>query len=95
MSKLLGGWPRGGVNDDHDGLQSRTREGTAFVRERGMRVVVVTIAGGVIELRAKGLRTPETVDLPRCYCAAMKQRVAMDRGDKAQGRGKARARRGR
>jgi len=64
MSKLLGGWPRGGVNDDHDALQARAREGTAFVREQGMRAVVVTILGCVIDLPAKRLRTRETVDLP-------------------------------
>lgn len=68
-----------------------TRESTAFVRERGMRAVMVTLVGGVIELRAKGLRTRETVDLAWCYYAAVKQRVAMERADKAQGGGKGRA----
>ena len=44
-----------------------TRESTALVRERGLRAVMVTIVGGVIELRAKGLRSRETVDLAWCY----------------------------
>lgn len=63
-----------------------TRESTAFVRERGSRAVMVTIVGGVIELRAKGLRTRETVDLAWCYHAAVKQRVAMERAQRAKGR---------
>ena len=40
-----------------------TRESSAMVRERGLRAVMVTVVGGVIELRAKGLRTRKTMDL--------------------------------
>lgn len=58
-----------------------TRESTAMVRERGLRAVMVTIVGGVIELRAKGLRSRETVDLAWCYYAAVKQRVALERAE--------------
>ena len=65
-----------------------TRESTALVRERGLRAVMVTIVGGVIELRAKGLRSRETVDLAWCYYAAVKQRVALERAEKAKRKGR-------
>jgi hypothetical protein len=38
-----------------------TRLSSAWVRDRGMRAVVVTIAGSVIELRPKGCRQTEVV----------------------------------
>lgn len=49
---------------------------------------MVTIVGGVIELRAKGLRSRETADVAWCYYAAVKQRVAMERAEKARGKGR-------
>lgn len=52
-----------------------TRETSAFVRDRGMRAVLVTITGSVLELRAKGLRTRETVDVASIYFQAVKARV--------------------
>jgi hypothetical protein len=64
-----------------------TRETSALVRERGLRAVMVTIVGGVIELRAKGLRSRETVDVAWCYYAAVKQRVAVERANRARERG--------
>ena len=63
-----------------------TRESSAMVRDRGWRAVMVTIVGGVIKLRAKGLRTRETVDLAWCYYAAVKQRVAIEKAEKAKAR---------
>jgi hypothetical protein len=68
-----------------------TRETSAMVRERGLRAVLVTIVGGVIELRAKGLRSRETVDVASTYYAAVKQRVAAERAQRAN---KARWRKG-
>ncbi|MDM0030388.1 hypothetical protein [Variovorax saccharolyticus] len=59
-----------------------TRETSALVRERGLRAVMVTLVGGVIELRAKGLRSRETVDVAWCYYAAVKQRVAFERSER-------------
>ena len=56
-----------------------TRETTALVRERGLRPVIVTVVGSVIELRAKGLRSRETLDLAWCYMTAVKQRVMAER----------------
>jgi hypothetical protein len=64
-----------------------TRETSALVRERGLRAVMVTIVGGVIELRAKGLRSRETVDVAWCCYAAVKQRVAVERANRARERG--------
>lgn len=94
MSKLLGGWPRGGASDDHDALQARTREGTAFVRERGLRAVAATIAGCVIELPAKRLRTRETVDPPPVLLrgdeAARRDGSGRQGAGKRQGEGAAR-----
>ena len=56
-----------------------SRETSALVRERGMRPVIVTVTGGVIELRPKGLRKAEVLDLGWCYYQAVKQRVMADR----------------
>ena len=47
---------------------------------------MVTIVGGVIELRAKGLRSRETVDVAWCYYAAVKQRVMAERAERKKGR---------
>lgn len=68
-----------------------TRESTAMVRERRLRAVMVTVVVGVIELRAKGLRTRDTVDLAWWSYAAVKQRVAMEKAESANRRGKGRA----
>lgn len=53
-----------------------TRVTSAYIRDRGMRPVVATITGSVIELRAKGLRSVEVVDVASVYDAAVKARVA-------------------
>lgn len=53
-----------------------TRVTSAYIRDRGMRPVVATITGSVIELRAKGLRSVEVVDVASIYYAAVKARVA-------------------
>ena len=44
-------------------LRPVTRETSAVVRDKGPRAVIVTVVGGVIELRAKGLRSTETLDV--------------------------------
>jgi hypothetical protein len=56
-------------------LRPVTRETTAMVRDLGMRAVMATIAStsGVIELRAKGLRSRYTLDLAWCYRQAAAQ----------------------
>jgi hypothetical protein len=52
-----------------------TRLSSAWVRDQGMRAVVVTITGSVIELRAKGRRQVETLDIATLYFQAVKARV--------------------
>jgi len=59
-----------------------TRESSAYVRDRGLRPIIVTITGSVVELRAKGLRSREYVDLAWAYQYAVKQRVAQERADR-------------
>ena len=59
-------------------LRPVTRETAAMVRDLGMRPVMATIAStsGVIELRAKGLRSRYTLDLAWCYRQATIQHTA-------------------
>jgi hypothetical protein len=59
-----------------------TRETCSYVRDKGMRAVLVTITGGSLVLRAKGLRSREVLDISWCYQQAVKQRVAQERADK-------------
>ena len=63
-----------------------TRESSAFVRDKGVRPVIVTITGSMLELRAKGLRSCEVLDLAYCYEAAVKQRVAPERAERSSQR---------
>ncbi|CAB4180091.1 hypothetical protein UFOVP1040_29 [uncultured Caudovirales phage] len=58
------------------------RETSAFVRERGLRPLVVTIVDSVILLRPKGLRSEEMLDLASCYFLAVKQRVAREQAER-------------
>ena len=62
-----------------------TRESSAFVRDKGVRPIIVTIAGSMLELRAKGLRSREALDLAYCYETAVKQRVARERAERKSG----------
>jgi len=59
-----------------------TRETSAYIRDRGMRPVLVTITGSLIELRAKGLRTTETLDVASLYYQAVKARVIKERAER-------------
>jgi hypothetical protein len=63
-----------------------SRETSAYVREKGMRPIVVTIHHGTLELRPKGLRNRETVDIASLYYSAVKSRVWRERMDKAKSR---------
>jgi hypothetical protein len=60
-----------------------TRESSAFVRDRGLRPIIVTVSGSILELRAKGLRQREVLDLASCYSIAVKQRVASEKAERA------------
>ena len=59
-----------------------TRETSAFVRDKGLRPLIVTIAGSYVELRAKGLRSRETLDLAACYGLAVKQRLLREKAER-------------
>lgn len=63
-----------------------TRLTSAWVRDRGMRPVVVTVTGSLIELRLKGTRSVETVDVASLYCQAVKARVMRERAEKKAAR---------
>ena len=63
-----------------------TRETPAYVRDKGLRAVIVTVTGGLIELRAKGLRSREVVDVSSIYLQAVKQRIARERAEKKAAR---------
>lgn len=63
-----------------------TRETSAYTRDRGLRPIIVTVEHGLIELRAKGLRTTETVDIGWLYQHAVKARVFRERAEKAKAR---------
>jgi hypothetical protein len=68
-----------------------TRETSAYTRDRGMRPIIATLSGGVLTLRAKGLRSREMLDLAWCYSTAVKQRVAQERAEKQAERRAAKA----
>ncbi|MEO8188497.1 MAG: hypothetical protein ABI580_14165 [Burkholderiaceae bacterium] len=53
-----------------------------------MRPVIVTITGAILELRAKGLRSREVLDLAYCYETAIKQRIARERAERSNDRRK-------
>jgi hypothetical protein len=63
-----------------------TREATAYVRDRGLRAVIVTVTGSLLELRAKGLRSREVLSIDALYALAIRQRVAFERSEKAKAR---------
>jgi hypothetical protein len=63
-----------------------TRLTSAYIFDRGTRPLVATITGSLIELRAKGLRTTETLDLASMYHFAIKARIARERDAKKAAR---------
>lgn len=63
-----------------------TRETSAYVRDKGLRPIHVTITGSVLELRAKGLRSRETVCVASIYEGAVKARVFAERKAKKAAR---------
>ncbi len=63
-----------------------TRETSAYVRERGLRAVMVTVHNGLIMLRPKGLRSTETVDIGALYFQAVKARVVREKAERKAAR---------
>ena len=66
-----------------------TRLSSAYVRDQGLRAVVVTITGSLIELRAKGRRQVEVVDIVSLYYQTVKNRVNSERRAKKAEKAKA------
>jgi hypothetical protein len=44
--------------------------------------LIVTITGSIVEVRAKGLRQVETMDVAAIYAFAVRSRVAKERAEK-------------
>jgi hypothetical protein len=63
-----------------------TRLSSAWVRDRGMRPVVVTVTGSLIELRLKNCRQVETIDVASLWHQAVKARVIRERAEKKAAR---------
>lgn len=56
-----------------------TRLTSAWVRDQGMRPVVAALVGSVLELRAKGRRQVEVLDIATLYYRAVKARVISEK----------------
>jgi hypothetical protein len=65
-----------------------TRETSAYVRDKGMRAVVVTVHHGMLTLRAKGLRSNYGLDIGSLYYQAVKQAVAQAKAERKAARRK-------
>lgn len=63
-----------------------TRETSAYFRSRGMRAIVVTITGSLLELRLKHTRQRETVDIASLFNRAIKERIASEQRAKREAR---------
>jgi len=61
-----------------------TRQTSPVVGECGLRPVILTVVGCVIELRAKGLRSTEMLEVSRRCYAAVKQRVIGERAERVK-----------
>lgn len=59
-----------------------TRITLAFFRDKGLRPIVVTIQGSILELRCKGLRTRETIDIAAVYGMAVRSRLMSEKAAK-------------
>jgi hypothetical protein len=67
-------------------VKPTTRETSAYVRDKGLRAVLVTTHHGLIELRAKGLRSSYVLDVGSLYYQAVRQHVAKERAEKKAAR---------
>lgn len=67
-----------------------TRITLAFFRDKGLRPIIVTVVGSILELRCKGLRTRETIDIAAVYGMAVRSRLAHEKSErkKAKAKGK-------
>lgn len=67
-------------------IKGVTRETTAYVRDRGLRALIVTVRGGILELRPKGNRSTEVADLGTIWQRCVKERVAREKAEKRAAR---------
>lgn len=65
-----------------------TRISLAFFRDKGLRPIIVTITGSMLELRCKGLRQRETVDIAAVYGQAVRSRVAYEKAQRKKAKKK-------
>jgi hypothetical protein len=65
-----------------------TRLTSAYFRDRGFRPIIATITGSMIELRCKGLRSTETVDIAAVYSYALKARLADEKAQRKKNKKK-------
>ncbi len=63
-----------------------TRQTSAYVRDKGLRAVIVTVRGSFLELRPKGLRTTETIDIAAVWGQALRARLAHEKAERAKAR---------
>lgn len=63
-----------------------TRLTSAYAFDRGTRPIVATLTGSLLELRLKGLRNVETLDIASLYYQAIKARVLRERAEKKAAR---------
>ena len=60
----------------HSRTSPVTRETSAYVRDKGLRPIIIRVTGAIVEMRAKGLRSREVLDISSMYYAAIRQRLA-------------------
>lgn len=65
-----------------------TRETSAYFRDRGLRPIIATITGSILEMRCKGLRTVETIDIAAAYSFALKSRLAQIKAERKKNKKK-------
>lgn len=60
-----------------------SRVTSAYWREKGkLRPLIVTVIGSIVEVRAKGLRSTETMDVAAIYSFAIKSRLARQKAER-------------
>jgi hypothetical protein len=63
-----------------------TRLSSAFVRDKGLRQLIITVVDSYVEIRCKGLRSRETMDISAIYGMALKSRMAMEKAQRKAAR---------
>lgn len=59
------------------------RETGAFVRDRGLRPLIVTLHDSFLELRPRGLRRGEVIDLAAIFGLAVRKRILLEKAERA------------